>query len=632
MLDGNAFCDALRRWAGATAAATILWTGASAAADASRDVGSVVKAPHYGDSLFYFFQDRYFTSVTNLMVSQQQIRLPQHEDEAEVLRGGLFLSYGMHREAGQIFAQLIEKGTPPPVRDRAWFYLAKIRYQRGYLADAEDAIGRIENPLPGDLEEDRFLLRASLLMARQDYAGAARLLSQMKPGSGLYARYNLGVALIKSGESVRGIALLDELGRAPAASEEIRSLRDKANVALGYAALQDNTPQQARTYLERVRLASMQANKALLGFGWAAAAMNQPKAALVPWTELAQRDASDAAVLEARLAVPYALAELGAYRQSLKLYEDAVGVFERESVNLDESVAAIRAGKLTEGLLALNPGDEMGWFWSIKELPEIPHSGHLAQVLAQHEFQEAFKNYRDLQFLATNLQQWKEKLGVYGDMLANRRQAYAERLPQVREKERALGISQLERRGAEFAAELARVEAESDVAALADAKERDLIVRLERVGATLRLHGTDPELATAHERYRRARGILSWRLNEQFPDRLWEAKKNLRALESELVRARRLDAALAQAQRDEPARFEKFGARIEQLARQVHAQLPRVEQLASEQQRFVQELAAAELLQQKERVAVYANQARFAVAQIYDRAYVAKDAGDAVRE
>jgi len=46
----------------------------------------------------------------------------------------------------------------------------------------------------------------------------------------------------------------------------------------------------------------------------------------------------------------------------------------------------------------------------------------------------------------------------------------------------------------------------------------------------------------------------------------------------------------------------------------------------------VQELAAAELLRQKERVAVYANQARFAVAQIYDRAYVAKDAGNAVRE
>ncbi len=64
----------------------------------------------------------------------------------------------------------------------------------------------------------------------------------------------------------------------------------------------------------------------------------------------------------------------------------------------------------------------------------MPHAGHLTQVLAQHEFQEAFKNYRDLQFLSKNLQGWADNLGVFGDMLANRRQAYAERLPQVRAK------------------------------------------------------------------------------------------------------------------------------------------------------------------------------------------------------
>jgi len=622
--------DALRRFTGVIALAAAAGVGVAAAAEAPRDAGSLIKAPHYGDSLFYFFQDRYFTSVTNLMVSQQFARVPQHEDEAEVLRGGLFLSYGMHREAGQVFAQLIERGAPPSERDRAWFYLAKIRYQRGLVADAEEALGRIEKPLRGDLEEDRTLLRANLMMARQDYAAAVKVLGEVKPGSSQYVRYNLGVALIKSGETARGVALLDELGRAPAASEESRSLRDKANVALGYAALQENTPQQARTYLERVRLSSMQANKALLGFGWAAAALNQPKAALVPWTELAQRDPSDAAVLEAKLAVPYALAELAAYGQSLNLYEEAIGVFQRENTQLDESVAAIRAGKLTEGLLALNPGEEMGWFWNIKQLPDMPHAGHLSQVLAQHEFQEAFKDYRDLQFLARNLNEWRDKLNVFGDMLANRRQAFAERLPRVQEKERALGISDLEKRGLELAAELARVESEADAAAFADARERDLIARLARVRDTLQANSGNPELAEARERHRVVAGALSWRLNEQFSDRLWEAKKNLKTLESELVRARRLDELLVQAQRDEPVRFEKLAARVDGLSQQVVAQIPRVEQLAAEQQKLVQEIAVAELLRQKDRVDQYASQARFAVAQIYDRAYVAKD-GNAAR-
>ena len=88
----------------------------------------------------------------------------------------------------------------------------------------------------------------------------------------------------------------------------------------------------------------------------------------------------------------------------------------------------------------------MGWFWNIRELPEMPHAGHLSQVLAEHEFQEAFKNYRDLRFLDDNLKRWQDNLGVFGDMLDNRRKAYAERLPQVRAKAREIDIGALQKR------------------------------------------------------------------------------------------------------------------------------------------------------------------------------------------
>src|SRR5262249_865999 len=146
------------------------------------------------------------------------------------------------------------------------------------------------------------------------------------------------------------------------------------------------------------------------------------------------------------LAVPYAFAELGAFGQALDRYKDAIAIFERENTDLDESIAAIRSGKLLAGLLERNPGEEMGWFWNITELPELPHAGHLAQVRAQHEFQEALKNYRHPQFLARNLNQWQESLGALNDMLVNRRTAFAQRLPLVQDRDRALNIEGLERR------------------------------------------------------------------------------------------------------------------------------------------------------------------------------------------
>ncbi len=621
----------LRRLFGAAvAAACVASVAGNAVAATAADAPPLqpIRDPHYGDTLFHFYQDHYFTSITNLMTSQHFNRVAQHADEAELLRGGMLLSYGQHKEAGDIFTALLDQGAAPPVRDRAWFYLAKIRYQRGFLPEAEEAIGRVKDQLPAELEEERGLLHANLLMARQDFAGATEILKAMTAGrkeanpASPYVRFNLGVALIRAGDIEGGSALLDELGRAPAPDEELRSLRDKANVALGYAALQDDKPETARGFLERVRLTSLHANKALLGFGWAALAMKQPRQALVPWGELWQRDISDSAVLEARIAVPYAYAEIGAFGQSLTQYNEALAVFERETKSLDQSIAAIRSGKLVTGLLERNPGDQMGWFWSIKELPEMPHAGHLSQVLAQHEFQEAFKNLRDLRFLEQNLTEWQDKLGVFDDMLANRRKAYAERLPQVRAKAGESGLDAQQKRRDGLAGELTQAEEQADGVALADARERDLQMRLARVQAILKntAASTDPEMANARERAARVAGALTWQLAQAQSARVWGAKKNLRELDQQLAQARGRDTALAQAQTEEPARFDAFGKRIAALAPTLKALLPRVVALSGEQQRAVQDIAVAELTRQKERLAAYTLQARFAVAQLYDRA------------
>ncbi|HZE92757.1 MAG TPA: hypothetical protein VE029_13770 [Rhizobacter sp.] len=620
------------RLAGAALAASAIAAGPAVAADPVNS--HPLKDPHYGDVLFHFYQEHYFTSITRLMVSQHFKRVDHHVDEAELLRGGMLLSYGLHREAGDIFAGLIEKGAEPPVRDRAWFFLAKIRYQRGFLAAAEDALGRIENHLPPELENERVLLKASLLMARADYAAAAAVLKGVtgKTGAGPYARYNLGVALIKNGDIAGGFAFLDALGTAatPAvvvgqenpATEEFRSLRDQANVALGFTALQYNNPSAARIYLERVRLDGMHSNKALLGFGWAAAALKQPDQALAPWTELAQRDPSDSAVLEARIAVPYAYAELKAFGPALDGYNEAIAAFERERVGLDESIAAIRAGKLVDGLLERNPGEEMGWFWNIRELPDMPHVGHLAPVLAQHQFQEAFKNLRDLRFLSKNLAQWQDNIGVFSDMLANRRQAFAERLPDIRKRAGAgaSGLGALKQQADALATDVARVEADADAAALADARQRDMLARLARARATLATMGDTPEADAARARYRLVSGALTWQLAQEFAQRLWDAKKSLQTIRAALADAVRSDAALAQAQHDEPLRFDAFAARIAELDPRIKALIPRVAALGQEQQQAVQELAVAELERQKERLAAYTVQARFAVAQLYDHA------------
>jgi hypothetical protein len=580
--------------------------------------------PHYGDVLFEFFQSHYFPAITRLEVSQHFNRMPAHADEAEILRGGLLLSYGLHQQAGEVFENLLARGAAPSVRDRAWYFLGKVRYQRGLAADAAKALARIEHPLPAPLEEDRKLLQANVLMAVGDNAGAAALLTPMtgKRGENLYAKYNLGVALIRAGDTRRGTNLLDDIGRMTMPDEERRALRDKANVALGFAALKDGRPQEARDVLQRVRLQGIEADQALLGFGWAADAMNNPRVALVPWLELAGRDPTDAAVLEAQLAVPYAYAELGASAQALERYQVAIKNFDIENANLDATIGAIREGKLVEGLMDRNPGEQMGWFQNFRDLPLMPHARHLTPVIAGNEFQEAFKNYRDLLYVGRNLAEWHDNLGVFDAMLTNRRQGFAERLPKVREQAGAFDIEHLQQRSDANAAALREAEGTADGAAFANPAERELQARLARAQATLAAlpPDADPSLADAQDRLRRVAGALAWQLAHEFPARDWDAKKGQAQTEAALADVRTHDAELAKAQQDEPARFEDFARRIAELNTRLDALMPRVAALTQEQQVALNDIAVANLMQQKERLAGYAAQARFAVAQLYDRA------------
>src|ERR1039457_237475 len=100
---------------------------------------------HYGDVLFYYYQDDYFAAITRLLAAQQLQRVPHTQGEAELLLGGLYLSLGEHVEAGRIFDALLAANVSEAVRNRAWYYLGKVWYQRGYLQQAESALRKVSD-------------------------------------------------------------------------------------------------------------------------------------------------------------------------------------------------------------------------------------------------------------------------------------------------------------------------------------------------------------------------------------------------------------------------------------------------------------------------------------------------------
>ena len=595
--------------------------------------GALPPAPvrdlYYGDVLFYFYQDDYFNALLHLTAAQAANRIAHQGEDAELLLGGLYLSVGQHREAGEIFAEVLaRKNVPAPVRDRARFFLGKIWYQRGYFDKAREALQNAgSGGLTPAMDAERQMLLAQSLLAQKKYSEAISVLDHWQ-GPGVwqaYAQFNLGVAFVRSGQLDAGAALLDKLGQTQSTNREVDALRDKANLALGYALLQANRPLEARAPLERVRLEGPQSTRALLGVGWAASAANQYREALVPWLELHGRNLLDPAVQESYLAVPYAYAKLSANRQAVDAYEAAIREFSAETSRLDESIAAIRSGGLLEAVLRNEKPGQIGWTSQLASLPDAPESRYLYHLLAQNEFQEGLKNLRSLRQVEGNLDGWTSSVDAFDDMLATRRERFRTRLPAVLAKLDGVDVEQLQRRSTEAASRVVAADNGADFGVLGTPRERAMWRQIEQMEAALAnvaQAGTEDEedVENLRDRLRLVKGALYWQLSDGFKARVWAARKGLREVSQGLNETTKRWSLVKEARVSAPARTEEFAARVAALRPRIESAHDKLATLRQKQGDFLADIAIRELQAQKERLTSYLLQARYSLATIYDRA------------
>ena len=582
----------------------------------------VVKDPHYGEVLFYFYQEDYFPAIVRLLAAREQDQLEQHAQESELLLGGLYLSYGHHLEAADIFARLLADNVAPDIRDRTWFFLAKIWHQRGYLSESQLALDKLSDDLPDNLRREARMLQAQVFIDTGQYDRAIALLQAWDDRTewASYAEFNLGVALVRSGRVDAATAILDNLGNLDPNNEELTSLRDKANLALGYALLQDGQPGAAKSPLQRVRLEGPFSNKALLGVGWADAENNNYQRALVPWMELRGRDLLDSAVQESMLAIPYALAKLDSIGQAADHYLNAIEAFYEETNRIDRTIGYIESGDIFDEFLADNPLDSAGWFWQLEELPDGPEARYLYHLLATHEFQEGLKNYRDLSYLYRNLDDWQQRIAVYANMLETRREAYTLRLPVVQDALARADLDGMVDRKLELDSLLNDIENGDDWLALATDHEFELWGEITGLESTPALAADIPEAAEVRDKIRLLKGVLQWQLEHEFKDRLWRIRRNLRQTGEALVETQRSRRQIDDTMREEPERFADFSARVYGLGPRIDGTKFHVADAMAEQRAFLQSIAVGELQAQKRRLDVYTVQARFALAAIYDLA------------
>jgi len=583
----------------------------------------------YGETLFNYFQQKYFSAITNLMVAQARDPISNQGEDPKLLLGGLYIAYGMQNQATELFHDILKNDKLPSTQDRVWYYIGKLQYNAENLRESEKALLRVKNTLPAEREAERLQMLANIYLREKQYDKAIKILREFRGDSEweAYAKFNLGVALVKSGQQQEGVDLLNDVGELNPfrISHELNALRDKANLALGFANLRGKQPDNAVTDFQRVRLDGPLSNKALLGLGWAYTELKQYRKALNPWLELQNRVALDTSVQESMIAIPYVMEKLGKKRLAIKYYDKAIQAYTSEIKRLEEVMTAVQHGELLRAMTPANLDDETSLPLHTFGLPDSVSAPYLHDMMATNEFQESYSNLQNLMYLRYVLQHWETQLPSYELMLTERRKAYFERLPKVASDARLQQITQMSGERDKLAAQIKHIEQSNDGLALVTEDEADQLESLDKIKKNLQLLSNSEDLADAKEKYQLMQGILYYRTQSEFIPRLWQAKQDLIDLDKALARVKKTKRDLVRAANAAPRYFQGYGAKINQYRQRIDSLLGRLDGAIRQQQVQIQNMAMQDLAQRRRQLQNYHVRARFGIARLYDSLVIEKD-------
>ena len=591
-----------------------------------------LKDPYLGEALYYAYQERYFEALERLdaeialhyAVDEPELdSLYPHIGQAEFSVGDFELHYRMHHRAGRAITAVLEADVPEPVRNEAAFRLARIHFQKSQSHDALLALESIRGEIPEDIQDDIEFLRANVYLAIGRAADAVEVLRRLQDSKSLkgFSSYNLGIALLENGQEQEAIAQLDKAGRVKASDRATLAIRDKSNLVLGTLLFESSAFGSAQDILDRVRLSGPFSNQALLRAGWAGVSGEDFERAVVPWSILAERESTDAAVQEAILALPYAYGNLDVHGRAALLYGKAVNTFSDELGKVDASIGSIRQGDFLKALVQQEIRRDKDWVINLRSLPEAPETFYLATLMSSHDFQTALQNYLDLADLRKKQVSWQSSLDSFEDMIGLRRRYYEALLPGVDREFRKLDAQirlRLEQRK-HLARRLEKMLIAPRPDQLATATERGLATRLGRLEQGLNTHGKASQPAL-RLRVARLAGVLSFERETQYHQRLTDAHEHLRQLDSEVEALTAQYDAFVRTRQAATHSYVGYAAPITSLRSRVANALERLDILMARQGHMLERVAIRELVARRERLESYQNQARFAFADSYDRA------------
>lgn len=365
----------------------------------------------YGTVLYEFYRGDFFAALVNHEYISEHQNTSALNNDGQILKGGMTLSYGMPNYSEALFSGLLDSSHSETTRNAAWYYLSKLYYTKFDLERARINLQRIQGDLPRDIHIDYHYL-ATLLSSdgehqKESWSAIEKIKEDLPEYP--YFLFNRAVTQLKRGQETEAIAHLESVVDYAYLGEEYEVLADRARHGLALIATSSGKLLDAWQYLSTVRTTGLYSNRALLSYAWAAINLKQYTTAVPALEILDSRSIAIPEVQEAKVLLAYLYEQQGLVRKALKQNITAEKAFAQGLQQLKQARALIASQEVPREFVINLETLVRQTDWYSKN-PEVDYSlltPFLIDLLASNHFVETLKELADLYSMEDNLTYWE---------------------------------------------------------------------------------------------------------------------------------------------------------------------------------------------------------------------------------
>jgi hypothetical protein len=608
----------------------------------------------FGQVVYSYFQgapDQTLLQValarSNELTAQKPYAL-DNRDRLDLMRGAVSLQLGMTKQAESIFHRLLAQSADPYIQANTWFWLAKSSFAQKRMGASERAYTAI---IDSDLEDElsakhREELIYQVSHERMNNGGDWEVLAEELSSDSIYQTYLIAnQAVIEhnnqdyeaASEAFMAAKLL--LNATPVAnsiqeknesaswwswfnwfandlteSQEVRAFQernalfDRLNYGLGITLLEQKDFANALIALKLIGRESLEAEQALLTYGWTLAQENRWPLAMAAWQYL-RENSQGIYALQASHGLAYGYEQQGALAEAFSSLRDSSRQLDLAMASLSEFDLQVQQVDFFDNIANGN------WPIEHRDLQILLLSG-------ESDFDSAYllEVRRQAKQLLNTLDQNIAQIGGMYRLLDERELAFASRSESLSLTDAQKTLDRTKVRIAAFESALNASQISDKL--LATNVQVSALERLEKADARILRINNERERQLSKKyasRVARLKGVLKWELSEAYPATRWQHQKQLNNLKVAYVDASEQYVQLKRLQRDTRIINEQR-SRVDVIALSAQTDYTRTENLVDSLTQRLTEFLKAHMAVRMQELADQQVATRLAIIRIQDLA------------